>query len=135
MSQSPSSLSAAEKKRLRDRRAQQALRNKKLKHTTQLEDKVAHCERYHDDSTAQHLLQVIEGLQQQNELLRQRQDSLKALVGSWDGDTIITTTSSATEPTLPFPQPQLPPPQSPIHTLIPKPIPSSTTTITTTPTA
>ncbi|PYI00877.1 hypothetical protein BO78DRAFT_465032 [Aspergillus sclerotiicarbonarius CBS 121057] len=72
------------KKRLRDRRAQQALRSKKQQYTAQLEDKVAHCERYHDDSSSQHLIQVIEGLQRENEILRKRQEGLKALVGSWE---------------------------------------------------
>ncbi|PWY87120.1 hypothetical protein BO94DRAFT_566006 [Aspergillus sclerotioniger CBS 115572] len=81
---SSSTLTSADKKRLRDRRAQQALRSKKQQYTAQLEDKVAHCERYHDDSSTQHLMRVIEGLQRENEMLRRRQEGLKALVESWE---------------------------------------------------
>ncbi|PWY85913.1 hypothetical protein BO70DRAFT_217892 [Aspergillus heteromorphus CBS 117.55] len=136
------SLSSVEKKRLRDRRAQQALRDKKLQYTSQLEDKVAHCERYHDDSAAQHLLQVIEGLQRQNEVLQRRQEGLKALVQGWEEGTdtvhddhshnhdhsrLDSTSTPYRQPTLP---PQPPIPHSPIHTALPElplPLPVTTT--------
>ncbi|KAJ5562155.1 hypothetical protein N7461_000916 [Penicillium sp. DV-2018c] len=77
-------MSSAEKKRLRDRRSQQTLRDKKLRHVAELEEKVAHCEQHHSDQGVQRLLQVIQGLRKQNETLRCRQNSLKALVNSWD---------------------------------------------------
>ncbi|RAL04137.1 bZIP transcription factor [Aspergillus ibericus CBS 121593] len=112
---SNSSLSSAEKKRLRDRRAQQTLRNKKQQYITQLEEQVAHCERYHDDSSTQHLLQVIEGLQRQNEILRKRQEGLKAIVESWESPpppppppiqlATITTTSISKPNITPSPSP------------------------------
>ncbi|OJJ67247.1 hypothetical protein ASPBRDRAFT_69297 [Aspergillus brasiliensis CBS 101740] len=100
------SLSSAEKKRLRDRRAQQTLRTKKQQYTTQLEDKVAHCERYHDDSGTQHLLQVIEGLQRENQVLRTRQEGLKTLITSWE---------DPSPPHLLHPQPPTQLPLPPIH--------------------
>ncbi|KAF9887789.1 hypothetical protein FE257_009595 [Aspergillus nanangensis] len=79
-------LSKIEKKRLRDRRAQQSLRDKKLRHTKRLEQQVAHCEQYHDDHKTQLLLQEIQKLQGQNTTLRRRQERLKCLVRSWDED-------------------------------------------------
>ncbi|KAJ6142842.1 hypothetical protein N7471_002295 [Penicillium samsonianum] len=77
-------MSSNEKKRLRDRRSQQTLREKKLRHATQLEEQVAHCEQHHSDQGVQRLLQVIEGLRKQNEALLTRQRSLKLLVNSWE---------------------------------------------------
>ncbi|KAJ5907582.1 hypothetical protein N7495_000264 [Penicillium taxi] len=78
-------LSSTERKRLRDRRAQQNLRDKKLRHTTKLEEQLAHCEQYHNDKGVQQLLDIIKGLRKQNETLQDRQKSLKTLVNSWDG--------------------------------------------------
>ncbi|CAG7984817.1 unnamed protein product [Penicillium salamii] len=75
---------SAEKKRLRDRRSQQTLRDKKLKYTTKLKEQLAHCEQNHADHAVKRLLQVITGLRTENELLRQRQRGLKSLVDSWD---------------------------------------------------
>jgi hypothetical protein len=77
-------MSSSEKKRLRDRRSQQTLREKKLRHVAKLEEKVAHCEQHHSDQGVQHLLQVINGLRKQNEALVTRQKSLKSLVNSWE---------------------------------------------------
>ncbi|KAJ5145483.1 uncharacterized protein N7515_000047 [Penicillium bovifimosum] len=77
-------MSSAEKKRLRDRRSQQTLRDKKQRHAAELEEKVAHCEQHHSDQGVQRLLQVIQGLREQNETLRCRQNSLKSLVSSWE---------------------------------------------------
>lgn len=76
-------LSSADRKRLRDRRAQQNLRDKKLRHTTELEARVAHCDLYHNEKSVQKLLEVITGLREQNQALISRQDDLKALVNSW----------------------------------------------------
>ncbi|KAJ5429348.1 Protein of unknown function DUF3425 [Penicillium cf. griseofulvum] len=77
-------MSSNEKKRLRDRRSQQTLREKKLRHVAKLEEQVAHCEQHHSDEGVQHLLQVINGLRKQNEALITRQRSLKSLVNSWE---------------------------------------------------
>lgn len=79
-----SSMSSAEKKRLRDRRSQQTLRDRKLQHTAQLEERVAHCEQHHSDQGVQLLLQVIKGLREENGTLYMRQRSLQCLIGSWE---------------------------------------------------
>ncbi|OQD84615.1 hypothetical protein PENANT_c012G07725 [Penicillium antarcticum] len=81
-----SSVSSVEKKRLRDRRSQQTLRDKKLRHTAELKERVDHCAQYHNDQSVQRLLQVISGLREQNETLLNRQKGLKSLVSSWDKD-------------------------------------------------
>ncbi|KAB8209441.1 hypothetical protein BDV34DRAFT_25446 [Aspergillus parasiticus] len=77
-------MSSVEKKRLRDRRAQQNLRSKRSQQMAVLEKEVAHCREHHDDQGIQRLLQVITGLRKQNEALRSRQEHLKLLVNSWD---------------------------------------------------
>jgi hypothetical protein len=79
-------MSSVEKKRLRDRRSQQTLRDKKLRHTAELKEQVVHCQQYHNDQGVQRLLQVISGLREQNEALINRQNSLKSFVASWDRD-------------------------------------------------
>lgn len=79
-----SDLSSAERKRQRDRRAQQNLRDKKLRYQTNLEEKVAHCEQFHNEQAVQRLLEVITGLRKQNENYASRQEALKSLVGSWE---------------------------------------------------
>ncbi|KAJ5762016.1 uncharacterized protein N7511_005398 [Penicillium nucicola] len=81
-----SSVSSVEKKRLRDRRSQQTLRDKKLRHAAVLKEQVDHCVQYHDDQGVQRLLRVISGLREQNEALIDRQTRLKTLVTSWDRD-------------------------------------------------
>lgn len=87
--------SSAEKKRDRDRRAQQNLRNKKLHHTAKLEVQVAHCEKYHNDNGVQNLLGVIEGLRKQNEILVARQKAMRSVVNSWDETFEVTGSSSS----------------------------------------
>ncbi|CAI7584029.1 unnamed protein product [Penicillium glandicola] len=77
-------MSSNEKKRLRDRRSQQTLRDKKLRHAAQLEEQVAHCKQHHNDQGVQRLLQVINGLRKQNEVLLTRQKGLKSLINSWE---------------------------------------------------
>jgi len=76
--------SSAEKKRNRDRRAQQNLRDKKLRYTNKLEAQVAHCEQHHNDTGVQELLGIIDSLRRQNECLVARQRSLRLLISSWD---------------------------------------------------
>lgn len=76
-------LSSTERKRLRDRRAQQNSRDKKLRRVTELEQRVAHCELYHEDRGVERLLEVITGLREQNQTLIARQNDLKTLVNSW----------------------------------------------------
>ncbi|KAK9850817.1 uncharacterized protein MYU51_011377 [Penicillium brevicompactum] len=78
---------SVEKKRQRDRRSQQNLRDKKSKHTAHLEEQVAHCKQHHGDHAVQRLLEVITGLREENGSLRNRQNILKSLVTSWDLET------------------------------------------------
>lgn len=85
--------SSAQKKRDRDRRAQQNLRDKKLRHTVKLEAQVAHCEQYHNDIGVQNLLGTIDSLRKKNEALVARQKALRSLIGSWD-ETLEDTGSS-----------------------------------------
>lgn len=89
-----SDLSSAARKRARDRRAQQTLRDKKLRYTAKLEVQVAHCEQHHNEKGVQHLLEVIEALRKQNETLFARQKALRSLVSSWDEDSEVTGSSS-----------------------------------------
>ncbi|KAE8382019.1 hypothetical protein BDV26DRAFT_49797 [Aspergillus bertholletiae] len=79
-------MSSVEKKRLRDRRAQQNLRSKRSQHMAVLEKEVAHCREHHDDQGIQRLLQVITGLRKQNDALRSRQEHLKSLINAWDAN-------------------------------------------------
>lgn len=82
-------MSSAEKKRLRDRRAQQTLRTKRLQRIAKLEEKVAYCEEHHNDQGAQRLLRVIQGLRRDNSALLQRQERLQSLVRSWDDEPLM----------------------------------------------
>ncbi|KAL5356284.1 hypothetical protein BJX96DRAFT_186237 [Aspergillus floccosus] len=75
-------MSSSERKKLRDRRAQQNLRDKKLRYTTQLEGRVAYCERHHGDEGTQHLLQLIKGLRSQNDSLLRWRERLLSFVNS-----------------------------------------------------
>ena len=77
-------MSSTDRKRLRDRRAQQTLRDKKLRHPAKLEEQVAHCDQYHNDKGMQRLLEVISGLRAENNALLGRQGAAKSLVTSWD---------------------------------------------------
>ncbi|KAJ5825401.1 hypothetical protein N7474_002539 [Penicillium riverlandense] len=89
-----SDLSSAARKRARDRRAQQTLRDKKLRYKAKLEMQVAHCEQYHDEKGVQNLLELVEDLRKQNEALVARQKALRALVGSWDEELELTESSN-----------------------------------------
>lgn len=73
---------AAEKKRLRDRVAQQNLRNKRNRHIQILEEQVKICKEKHGLQDHEQLLQTIKELRQENAMLRQRQESLQALFRS-----------------------------------------------------
>ncbi|KAF5024618.1 hypothetical protein F66182_3381 [Fusarium sp. NRRL 66182] len=74
---------SVEKKRARDRRAQQNLRDKRTKHTQTLEDKIRLCQALHNTEQFEGLIQACKALQQENEMLRTRQDSIMAMVKQW----------------------------------------------------
>ncbi|EYE92317.1 bZIP transcription factor [Aspergillus ruber CBS 135680] len=80
----PNSLTSSEKKRLRDRKAQKTLREKRDAHVKSLEDRVAFCERHHGHAQAQRLLATVESLSRENERLRVRQERLKGVVTEWE---------------------------------------------------
>ncbi|KAJ9209605.1 hypothetical protein DTO166G4_8777 [Paecilomyces variotii] len=77
---------SAEKKRLRDRRAQQTFRTKRVQQIIELKEQVAYCEQHHDDQGTQQLLQTIQSLREQNAVLIQRQERLRSLILAWDDD-------------------------------------------------
>lgn len=96
-------LSSSEKKRLRDRKAQQTLREKRQKRMLELEARVAFCEKTHGvEGTLpeimslhpgqerahgrhiQELLDTVEKLRLENNRLRERQQSLRQMIGAWD---------------------------------------------------
>lgn len=99
-SRNTSLLSSSEKKRLRDRKAQQTLREKRQNRMLELEARVAFCEENHSGDNAQldvkplmqrdqghdmqKLLDTVEKLRLENNRLRERQESLRRMVGSWD---------------------------------------------------
>ncbi|KAJ6787092.1 hypothetical protein PWT90_10496 [Aphanocladium album] len=74
-----------EKKRARDRRAQQGLRDRKQKRIAELEELVAQCKERHQTPTAHDSYErEISALRYMNHSLVQRQQLLKSLVLSWD---------------------------------------------------
>ncbi|KAL4737189.1 hypothetical protein BDV11DRAFT_160104 [Aspergillus similis] len=78
-------MSAAEKKRLRDRQAQQSLRDKRSRIIRKLEEKAAFCGAYHNDYAAQMLLQENHVLRRQIESFMQHEELLRHLAQSWSG--------------------------------------------------
>ncbi|RAL09761.1 bZIP transcription factor [Aspergillus homomorphus CBS 101889] len=103
-----SQLTSVEKKRLRDRRAQQNSRSKKLHHISQLEERiarleeqVAYCRQHHTDEGFYQRTEEMKSLRRHNESLLAQQRQLKSLVQSWDLDLL----DSPTAPTRAFYRP------------------------------
>lgn len=88
------SSSSSERKRLRDRKAQKTLREKRDHQLQVLEDRVAYCDQHHADGSTQRLLGVIDGLRKENDILRGRQASLRRMIASWDAEGHIEPTPS-----------------------------------------
>lgn len=76
-------ISATEKKRIRDRRAQQKHRERKDLRTKQLEDQVAFCQRNHEPDHVQALMEKVGQLEAVNETLRMERDKLLDLVNNF----------------------------------------------------
>ncbi|KAF7114501.1 hypothetical protein CNMCM5793_008805 [Aspergillus hiratsukae] len=91
------SLSSTEKKRLRDRRAQENLRKKRENRIKFLEERVEFCERHHGASLMQQLLTAVDSLCRENELLRARQERLRRMIASWDADEIGVASSETSQ--------------------------------------
>ncbi|KAF9894328.1 hypothetical protein FE257_007831 [Aspergillus nanangensis] len=77
------SLTSSEKKRLRDRRAQQTMREKRDARVKALEDRAAFCDQHHAAGWVQQLFNAVYSLRQENEMLRARQEHLSSIVTSW----------------------------------------------------
>ncbi|RHZ65703.1 bZIP transcription factor [Aspergillus thermomutatus] len=92
------SLSSSEKKRLRDRRAQENLRKKREDRIKFLEQRVQFCETHHAASLMQQLLTAVDSLRRENELLRARQERLRKIFASWDADEIGVSSSATSQP-------------------------------------
>lgn len=69
-------MSATERKRIRDRRAQQKHRERKDLYTKQLEDQVAFCQRHHEPANIQLLMEKVGELEAVNETLLRERDRL-----------------------------------------------------------
>ncbi|KAI7774356.1 hypothetical protein LA080_008855 [Diaporthe eres] len=69
-------MSATERKRIRDRRAQQKHRERKDLYTKQLEDQVASCQRNHEPANIQLLMEKVRQLEAVNETLVGERDRL-----------------------------------------------------------
>ncbi|KAE8317070.1 hypothetical protein BDV41DRAFT_573174 [Aspergillus transmontanensis] len=79
-------LSASERKRMRDRKAQKVAREKRDVRIKALEDRVTYCERHHGAAWVQHMMAAMETLQRENQMLRERQERLRAIFSSWEQD-------------------------------------------------
>ncbi|KAE8345553.1 hypothetical protein BDV24DRAFT_148140 [Aspergillus arachidicola] len=79
-------LSASERKRMRDRKAQKVAREKRDVRIKALEDRVTYCERHHRAAWMQHMMAAMETLQRENQMLRERQERLRAIFSSWEQD-------------------------------------------------
>lgn len=80
----PHNLTSVEKKRLRDRRAQQNVRDKRIKHIQNLEQQLSMCKSLHRQQDISNLLRTCKVLQEENRLLRERQSQLHELLASWN---------------------------------------------------
>ncbi|KIX06704.1 uncharacterized protein Z518_04680 [Rhinocladiella mackenziei CBS 650.93] len=84
-------MSSADKKRARDRRAQQKRREKREAHVRKLEEELAF---YRDQHRPQHYRQLedtIDKLKKQNKALLERQQALLKLLVDWNADTMAST--------------------------------------------
>lgn len=80
----PHDLTSVEKKRLRDRRAQQNVRDKRIKHIQNLEQQLSICKSLHRQQDISNLLRTCQALQEENRLLRERHSQLQELLVSWN---------------------------------------------------
>ncbi|KAH8422876.1 bZIP transcription factor [Aspergillus melleus] len=84
------SLTSSERKRLRDRKAQQTLRDKRESRIRGLEERVSFCDRHHGNIGTQQANQNVptqtEKLYYENERLRACLESLRNVLHSWDDE-------------------------------------------------
>lgn len=110
-------LSPSEKKRLRDRRGQKKLREKRESRIQALERQVATCKQHHGADRTGNLISVVNQLYRENEALRARHARLRAALMEDDpanhipinlGNIEPTTLSSLDQVPIPLPPNQLP---------------------------
>ncbi|KAE8377933.1 hypothetical protein BDV26DRAFT_262434 [Aspergillus bertholletiae] len=84
LSRAHNTLSASERKRMRDRKAQKAAREKREVRIKALEDRVTYCERHHGAAWMQHMMAAMDTLQRENKMLRERHEHLRVVFSSWE---------------------------------------------------
>ncbi|KAF5859774.1 hypothetical protein ETB97_002437 [Aspergillus alliaceus] len=77
------STNSSERKRLRDRRAQQTLRDKRESRLRALEERVAYCETNHCNELIQNHMIAVEPMIRENEALLARHEQLRRLIHGW----------------------------------------------------
>lgn len=77
------SATSFERKRLRDRRAQQNLREKRENRMRALEERVSYCEKNHGNELIHNCMLTVETVRRENELLLARQEHLRRLFQGW----------------------------------------------------
>ncbi|OJJ66158.1 hypothetical protein ASPBRDRAFT_98855, partial [Aspergillus brasiliensis CBS 101740] len=75
--------SSSEKKRLRDRRAQRTLRERRERQLKLLQEEVAEFRRLHNSDNNRRLTTRVQRLEGENETLRRRHEQLQSLLDSW----------------------------------------------------
>ncbi|KIW74777.1 hypothetical protein Z517_11547 [Fonsecaea pedrosoi CBS 271.37] len=75
-------MTSAERKRLRDRRAQQKLREKRDNQIKLLEDQVSYCKQNHGSIAVSVLVEKIHTLELENRFLQRQQETMMGLAGS-----------------------------------------------------
>ncbi|KAE8420687.1 hypothetical protein BDV36DRAFT_249332 [Aspergillus pseudocaelatus] len=78
------SATSSERKRLRDRRAQQNLREKRENRMRALEEQVAYCQKNHGNELIKNCMLTVDSVRRENELLLARQEHLRRLFQSWE---------------------------------------------------
>lgn len=78
------SATSSERKRLRDRRAQQNLREKRENRMRALEERVSYCEKNHGNELIHNCMLTVETVRRENELLLARQEHLRRLFQGWE---------------------------------------------------
>ncbi|KNG90614.1 hypothetical protein ANOM_001324 [Aspergillus nomiae NRRL 13137] len=78
------SATSSERKRLRDRRAQQNLREKRENRMRALEERVAYCDKNHGNELIRNCMHTVDCVRRENELLHARQEHLRRLFQDWE---------------------------------------------------
>ncbi|KAI9726219.1 MAG: hypothetical protein M1834_009389 [Cirrosporium novae-zelandiae] len=93
---------STEKKRARDRKAQQAMREKRAAYIKNLEDRLAFFSASHDEQVSR-LKTAVAALSAENAILRQRNDEIQKLVSNWNDNDLPKTDGDLTHIVCPNP--------------------------------